>query len=149
MSHWCWWPVVRIITFPLPHLLFHFRINSGSFTFFGPSNFCPQYTRKPPVPSYCLNQQESAHFHCWHVFTSSSAFLSCPLSKQWILYAVDLITNLHFCRFVWRGKRKGVDCCDRAESCAEVRLQALTYSRHLTLGLSVHVDYSCFETLEV
>lgn len=31
---------------------------------------------------------------------------------------------------------------------AAVRLKALTYSRHLTLGLSVHVDFSCFETLE-
>lgn len=108
MSHWCRRPVVRIITFPLPHLLFHFRINSGSFTFFGPSNFCPQYTRKPPVPSYCLNQQESAHFHCWHVFTSSSAFLSCPLSKQWILYAVDLITICIFVGLYGGGKEKGL-----------------------------------------
>lgn len=30
---------------------------------------------------------------------------------------------------------------------ANVTLKALTYSRHLTLGLSVHVvDYGCFET---
>lgn len=31
---------------------------------------------------------------------------------------------------------------------AAVRLKALTYSIHLTFGLSAHVDYSCFETLE-
>lgn len=38
----CRWPVVWVIPSPLPPLHFHFRINSGSCTFFGPSNFCPQ-----------------------------------------------------------------------------------------------------------